>query len=60
MLALWPAQEFDPAKRDPMKIWARWADRVTGRALPGGHLQPELVSGPVMDNLLPFLHSVHA
>ena len=60
MLVLWPAQEFDPAKRDPMKIWDRWADRVKGQALPGGHLQPELVTGPVMDNLLPFLRSVHA
>jgi haloacetate dehalogenase len=36
-------------------VWSKWASRVTGRALPGGHLLPEDAPDEVLSALAPFL-----
>ncbi|WP_369942825.1 hypothetical protein [Xanthomonas medicagonis] len=39
----------------PLALWRRWASDVSGRAIPGGHLQPEQSAQEVLAELLPFL-----
>lgn len=45
VLALWSAEgalsEWYEADGGPLAIWRRWADRVEGAAVPGGHFFPE-------------------
>lgn len=54
VLVLWPEQGR-PRPETPLEIWRRWASDVAGRPISGGHLQPELSSGEVLDELRPFL-----
>ena len=53
VLVLWP--ERSRAPRTPLEIWRDWAGDVEGRAISGGHLQPEFSTEEVVENLLPFL-----
>ena len=41
--------------REPLDIWAGWAENVTGRGIGGGHLLPETGAEEMLDMLLPFL-----
>ena len=47
-------------RADPFAIWRQWADRVEGRGLPGGHMQPEMAAGEVVAALMPFLRAAIA
>jgi haloacetate dehalogenase len=53
MLALWG----DPSGRRPPldEVWRRWADDVTGRALPCGHFLPEEAPAETLAALTEFL-----
>lgn len=61
----WPGAEAEPGGgsrsgesptiRNPIAIWSRWADRVTGTPTGGGHLQPEDAWEEVLHALRPFL-----
>jgi haloacetate dehalogenase len=52
VLYLWEA-ESPPA--DPLAVWRRWADTVSGAGIHGGHLQPEIGADEVLPQLLTFL-----
>ncbi|MBK1841485.1 alpha/beta hydrolase [Azospirillum sp. YIM B02556] len=62
---LWPSKDWpgaeakpspgNPAVRNPITIWSRWADQVDGTPTSGGHLQPEDASDEVLRSLKPFL-----
>ncbi|UYB52961.1 alpha/beta hydrolase [Xanthomonas sp. AM6] len=53
VLVLWPhAQAGAPS---PLELWRRWAGDVSGKAISGGHLQPEQSSEEVVAELLAFL-----
>jgi haloacetate dehalogenase len=41
--------------REPLDIWADWADNVEGIGIGGGHLLPETAADEVLGALLPFL-----
>lgn len=45
VLALWSSEgalaQWYEADGGPLAIWRRWADRIEGRAVPGGHFFPE-------------------
>lgn len=43
---------------NPIEVWRRWADDVTGNPISGSHLQPELSSREVLKALEPFLARV--
>lgn len=53
VLVLWP--EGRKAGGTPLDTWRHWAADVSGRAISGGHLQPELSAGEVLAELRPFL-----
>lgn len=53
VLVLWPSSRS--ARPSPLDIWRRWAGDVRGRAIRGGHLQPEESPDEVLAELLPFL-----
>ena len=59
VLVLWSEQEVKPVGPTPLAIWQRWAADVSGRGLPGGHLQPEESPKPVLAEVLPFLQRVY-
>lgn len=59
VLVLWSEQEVAPGAPTPLLIWQRWAADVTGKELPGGHLQPEESPAQVLAEILPFLHRVY-
>lgn len=44
--------------REPLSIWADWADNVEGIGIAGGHLLPETAADEVLGALLPFLEKV--
>lgn len=52
LLYLWEAES---APSDPLAVWRRWADSVSGAGINGGHMQPEVGADEVMPQLLPFL-----
>jgi haloacetate dehalogenase len=54
ILVLWEQGRFD-GKETPLTIWQAWAAQVEGRAIPGGHLQPEEQPNAVLDAVGPFL-----
>jgi haloacetate dehalogenase len=54
ILVLWEQGRFEGAET-PLTIWQAWATRVEGRAIPGGHLQPEEQPDAVLDAVGPFL-----
>ena len=41
----------------PLDIWKRWANEVTGKAIPSGHFLPEENSPALLAALLPFLNA---
>ena len=45
---------------DPLPIWRNWAGDVSGAALRGGHLQPEIAADAVLAHLMPFLRRCRA
>ena len=51
VLHLWPAGVVG----DPLAVWRRWADDVSGRGIVGGHLLPEQSPDAVLEALIPFL-----
>ncbi|MBB5942817.1 alpha/beta hydrolase [Xanthomonas sp. 3307] len=53
VLVLWP--QAQAAAPSPLALWRRWASDVSGKAISGGHLQPEYSSQEVLAELLPFL-----
>ncbi|ALK34311.1 alpha/beta fold hydrolase [Burkholderia plantarii] len=55
VLVLWSEAERKAAATSPVDVWSRWADRVTGAALPGGHLLPEDAPNEVLARLGAFL-----
>lgn len=53
LLMLW-GEQYSLAKAKPLDTWARWADRVEGRQLPGGHFQCEEAPDETAAALLSF------
>jgi len=54
VLVLWEEGRFsDP--NTPLQIWRNWARNIDGRAIPGGHLQPEEQPEAVLAAVRPFL-----
>ncbi|CAH1672478.1 alpha/beta fold hydrolase [Chelatococcus asaccharovorans] len=51
VLHLWPAG----VAGDPLAVWRRWADDVSGGDVAGGHLLPEQSADAVLEALIPFL-----
>lgn len=51
VLHLWPAG----VAGDPLAVWRRWADDVSGLGVEGGHLLPEQSPDAVLEALIPFL-----
>jgi haloacetate dehalogenase len=39
----------------PLTIWQAWETQIEGRAIPGGHLQPEEQPDAVLEAIVPFL-----
>jgi haloacetate dehalogenase len=44
--------------REPLDIWADWAENVEGIGIGGGHLLPETAADEVLGALLPFLKKI--
>jgi len=55
MLALWGKHGVIEKCFDPLKEWARFSDRLSGRALDCGHYVPEDAPGELLAEVLPFL-----
>lgn len=52
---LWPEADHVLRQRTPVDTWLRWASEVSGKAISGGHLQPEDAPDEVLESLMPFL-----
>jgi haloacetate dehalogenase len=51
---VWAAQGFPARTGDPLGIWRRWADRVTGAQIPGcGHFAMEEAPDALLAQMLP-------
>lgn len=57
VMVLWSANRRTDGPT-PLEIWRNWASEVSGKAISGGHLQPELSSDEVLAELRPFLARV--
>lgn len=57
VLILWEEGKSFGGGRVPIDIWRDWADRVSGRGLPGGHLLAERATEDVLADLVPFLEA---
>ncbi|WP_375459259.1 alpha/beta fold hydrolase [uncultured Enterovirga sp.] len=55
VLVLWPDAKMSALEPTPRQVWQRWAGDVDGKAIAGGHLQPEESADQVLTELLPFL-----
>lgn len=55
LLALWGEQATDGRPYDPLEIWRRWADSVSGHRIPSGHFLAEEKPDAVLAALIPFL-----
>ena len=55
VLVLWERGRLYGGGREPLDIWADWAETVEGEGIAGGHLLPETAAERVLDALLPFL-----
>ncbi|MBB3610359.1 alpha/beta hydrolase [Rhizobium sp. BK602] len=55
VLVLWEEGRLYGGGREPMNIWADWADDIQGIGIGGGHLLPETAADEVLAALLPFL-----
>ncbi|WP_263263448.1 alpha/beta hydrolase [Pseudomonas sp. RIT-PI-S] len=53
VLVLWP--QSSKSAQTPLDLWRQWAPDVRGKAIAGGHLQPEQSPAEVLEQLLPFL-----
>lgn len=51
LVVLWQEPGGSPPPFDPLAIWRRWADDVSGRSLDAGHFLPEERPGEVADAL---------
>ena len=60
VLVLWSVREVKPGAPTPVAMWQRWANDVTGKGLPGGHLQPEESPALVLAEVVPFLKRTHS
>lgn len=58
VLVLWEAGRRYGGGREPMDIWADWADDISGIGIGGGHMLPETAADEVLDMLVPFLKGV--
>lgn len=58
VLVLWPDRQIRTPT--PLEVWRRWASDVGGRAIGGGHLQPELSAPAVLAELEPFLRRLQS
>ncbi len=57
LLALWGDRGIATSVEDPLKVWASWAETVSGGSLPCGHFLPEEAPGPTADALLNFFEA---
>jgi haloacetate dehalogenase len=55
VLLLWELGRRYGGGREPLDIWADWADDVEGKGMAGGHLLPETAADEVLAALVPFL-----
>jgi haloacetate dehalogenase len=55
LLALWARDGLVEQFGDPLAIWRRWASRVEGGPLDGGHFLMEECAPELIDRLSPFL-----
>ncbi len=55
VLALWGERFIDYERFDPLTVWRRWADRVTGGPIACGHFLMEEAPEETLAELLPFL-----
>ncbi|KAB2706542.1 MULTISPECIES: alpha/beta fold hydrolase [Brucella] len=60
VLVFWEQGRRYGGGREPLDIWADWAIDVDGEGLAGGHLLPEMASGPILAGLDPFLRRIDA
>jgi haloacetate dehalogenase len=60
VLALWGQTWLGKSHADPLEIWRRWADTVTGYGLPCGHFIPEEAPEELLAILMPFLAGAEA
>ncbi|MDO1582703.1 alpha/beta fold hydrolase [Rhizobium oryzicola] len=58
VLVFWEAGRRYGGGREPLDIWADWANDVSGKGLEGGHMLPETAPGEILEILLPFLRRV--
>lgn len=58
VLLFWEAGRRYGGGREPLDIWADWAENVEGRGIGGGHLLPETGASEMLDMLLPFLERI--
>ena len=58
VLVLSEAERLYGGGREPLNIWADWAEDVEGIGIGGGHLLPETAADEVLDALLPFLEKI--
>ena len=56
LLTLW-GDFYGVAKAKPLEAWARWADRVSGRGVPGGHFVAEEAPEETTKALLAFFQT---
>jgi len=55
VLLFWEEGRRYGGGREPLDIWADWADTIEGRGLRGGHLLQETSANEMLDLLIPFL-----
>jgi haloacetate dehalogenase len=58
VLLLWELGRLYGGGREPMDIWADWADTVEGKGIGGGHLLAETAPEEVLEALVPFLGKI--
>lgn len=55
LLAVWGQTGIAQASETPLEVWNRWADRVTGSGIAGGHFVAEENPDGLLSLLIPFL-----
>lgn len=51
VLALWSKEGIPADIADPLEVWKKWADKVSGTALSGGHFLMEENPGEVLEQI---------
>lgn len=60
MLVLWGDNGFGAkAAANPLNVWEKWADNVSGAAIDCGHFLPEEAPEETLGAMLPFLQGLH-